>query len=231
MTDFIEIYDNALSKDFCKALIRKFEADKKEPGLTGQGLNPVAKTSQDINITYRQDWEKEHEEIANITLNYMIKYMRKYFHLLVGPIQISVPDPVTGKTITINDEIIQTLDDETYKLLIPNVYRLGTINLQKYKRGKGHYSHWHSEIYPAVNDPSCTSLHRVLTFMYYLNDVNEGGETEIYYYNRKLKPTQGQMVIKPAGFTHTHKGNIPRSNDKYILTSWILYQTSEYMYG
>jgi hypothetical protein len=30
-------------------------------------------------------------------------------------------------------------------------------------------------------------------------------------------------VIMPAGFTHTHRGNVPLSGDKYIMTSWLLY--------
>jgi hypothetical protein len=35
------------------------------------------------------------------------------------------------------------------------------------------------------------------------------------------------MVIAPAGFTHTHRGNMPVSNDKYIATSWVLFQRAE----
>jgi len=67
--------------------------------------------------------------------------------------------------------------------------------------------------------------------MYYLNDVREGGETEFYYQGRKLKPNKGQLVFAPAGFTHTHKGHIPVSNDKYILTSWILFRPAADIYA
>jgi hypothetical protein len=66
--------------------------------------------------------------------------------------------------------------------------------------------------------------------MFYLNDVQEGGETEFYYQNLKSKPKQGTMVIAPAGFTHTHRGNKPISGDKYIFTSWILFQNAQAMY-
>lgn len=38
------------------------------------------------------------------------------------------------------------------------------------------------------------------------------------------------MVIAPAGFTHTHRGLVPRSNDKYILTSWVLFNRAEKLY-
>ena len=55
---------------------------------------------------------------------------------------------------------------------------------------------------------------RVLLFMFYLNDVEEGGETEFYYQNRKIAPKKGSMVVAPGYFTHTHRGNKPVSNDK-----------------
>jgi len=58
------------------------------------------------------------------------------------------------------------------------------------------------------------------TWMVYLNDVEEGGETEFLYQHKRLKPEQGTLVIWPASFTHTHRGNPPLSNDKYIVTGW-----------
>jgi len=57
--------------------------------------------------------------------------------------------------------------------------------------------------------------------MIYLNDVEEGGETEFLYYARRIKPTQGTLLIWPAYFTHAHRGNPPLSNTKYIITGWI----------
>jgi hypothetical protein len=65
--------------------------------------------------------------------------------------------------------------------------------------------------------------------MFYLNDVEDGGETELYQ-NTMVKPKAGRMVIAPAYFTHTHRGNIPVSNDKYILTSWVLFNSAERIY-
>ena len=35
------------------------------------------------------------------------------------------------------------------------------------------------------------------------------------------------MLIAPTAFTHTHRGNMPKRGDKYIATSWILFQRSE----
>ena len=60
---------------------------------------------------------------------------------------------------------------------------------------------------------------RTLAWMVYLNDVEEGGETEWLYQKRKIKPKKGTVVIWPGSFTHFHRGNPPMS-DKYIATGW-----------
>ena len=99
------------------------------------------------------------------------------------------------------------------------LFRLGNINAQKYQKQQGGYPYWHSEVYP--QSKGSDALHRILLFMFYLNDVDEGGETEFYYQDVSIKPRKGTMVIAPAYFTHTHRGNVPISNDKYILTSWV----------
>jgi hypothetical protein len=57
--------------------------------------------------------------------------------------------------------------------------------------------------------------------MLYLNDVEEGGETEFLYLKKRIKPQQNRLLIWPAGFTHTHRGNPPLSNNKYIITGWV----------
>jgi len=54
-----------------------------------------------------------------------------------------------------------------------------------------------------------------------LNDVEEGGETEFLYLKKRFKPIRDRLLIFPAGFTHTHRGNPPLSGDKYILTGWV----------
>lgn len=90
------------------------------------------------------------------------------------------------------------------------------VKVQKTKVGGG-YHIWHHE-----TDKRETS-NRVLAWTVYLNDVAEGGETEYLYQHLRVKPTMGTFVIWPAGFTHTHRGNPPLSNDKYIMTGWFEY--------
>lgn len=232
MTDFIGIYDDVLSADDCKRLLKKFERSKlKSPGVTGHGHMPDAKDSMDINISLDPEWAEEVAFINNLTERALVRYMRQYVHLLTGAVSIYIPHPETGQPMAIDESVINILDDATVRQLMNKVYTLGGINLQRYQRQVGGYHHFHSENYPALDDPDCKSLHRVLLFMYYLNDVREGGETEFLYQQRLLKPTRGQLVFAPSGFTHTHKGHVPVSNDKYILTSWVLFKPAREIYA
>lgn len=86
--------------------------------------------------------------------------------------------------------------------------------IQKTELGQG-YHVWHYE--------SDTAAHarRLLAWVLYLNDVDEGGETEFLYQSKRVKPKAGTLIVWPAGFTHVHRGNPPLSNTKYIVTGWV----------
>lgn len=61
---------------------------------------------------------------------------------------------------------------------------------------------------------------RVLAPIFYLNDVSEGGETNFINQKFKIKPTMGSLIIFPATFEYLHEGVPPKSNDKYIITTF-----------
>jgi hypothetical protein len=75
------------------------------------------------------------------------------------------------------------------------------------------------------------ALHRAVLWTLYLNDDFSAGETEFLYQRRKIVPRTGSLLIAPTAFTHTHRGNMPKGGNKYIATSWILYQRAEALHG
>lgn len=230
MNQFIEIYENALDRDFCERCIKKFSSSAEQhKGQTGHGVDPIKKNSTDITITQSQQWQEEVAHLQGVVLGGLIQYVRKYPFALVGSIALQVQTPDGVEQISYVD--IPKLNDESLARLIQTVFRLGSINIQKYDQNEGGYFYYHSEIYPHPSDPQNDALHRKLLWMFYLNDVDEGGETEFFHQQVVTKPKLGSLVIAPAGFTHTHRGNMPVSNDKYIFTSWVLYQRSEHLYG
>ena len=78
------------------------------------------------------------------------------------------------------------------------------------------YHIWHIEHMKGYHNES-----RAFAFSIYLNDVEEGGETEFLHFSKRVKPKTGRIVIWPAAFPYLHRGNPPLSNEKYILTSWM----------
>ena len=95
------------------------------------------------------------------------------------------------------------------------------VKVQKYDhtRGGGYYQ-FHSE----QSGDGDHYLRRLLTYTVYLNDVPEGeGETEFLNQGFRYSPCKGDLVIFPAFFTHTHRGNPVYTTDKYIATGWLLW--------
>ena len=92
-------------------------------------------------------------------------------------------------------------------------------NIQHYKPGEGFFA-WHCERGTA-SFPIST---RHLVFMTYLNDVDDGGETEWYYQKVKIKPQKGLTLIWPVDWTHTHRGLTSMTQEKYIITGWFNFQ-------
>ena len=89
-------------------------------------------------------------------------------------------------------------------------------NIQKYEKG-GHFAAMHCE------RGSIPVMHRVLAWMTYLNDVEDGGETYFEHFNLKIKPEVGKTLIWPAEWTHSHRGEILNSGLKYIVTGWMIF--------
>tara|TARA_R100000329_G_scaffold142314_1_gene125646 strand:+ start:1200 stop:1799 length:600 start_codon:yes stop_codon:yes gene_type:complete len=89
------------------------------------------------------------------------------------------------------------------------------IKIQKTLPTEG-YHLWHIEHMQGYdNEP------RAAVFSIYLNDIEEGGETEFLHFSKRVKPKTGRIVIWPAGFPYVHRGNPPLSGEKYIITSWL----------
>ena len=114
-----------------------------------------------------------------------------------------------------NDVIIPEYQ-QAYPILKEAHMKIWQGKMQKTVKGGG-YHIWHCEALSKV------SRDRALAWMVYLNDVEEGGETEFLYQKTRFKPKKGQILVWPSQFTHMHRGNPPLSNDKYILTGWVEY--------
>lgn len=117
-------------------------------------------------------------------------------------------------TNSILDDALAKYLDEHPSLGMNNFYSIAC----KVQRTppKGGFHSWHSE-------QGADSLHaaRCLTWMIYLSDTPEGeGTTEFLEQGLIVQPKQGTVVLFPAAWTHTHRGNPVYTCNKYIATGW-----------
>lgn len=227
--DFIHVTDGALDRSSCRLLLERFEAsDGVGRGRVGGGVHVELKDSHDLTISGRPEW-REHEGLLNAAmLRGLAAYVRRWPHVLIAPLMLQVPGR-DGKPARLDAERIRRMEDAELAALLRMVFRPGAINLQRYRAGQGGYPYWHCELYP--RDAQAETLHRHLLWTVYLNDGFEAGETEFLYQQRKVAPRTGSLLIAPAAFTHTHRGNRPQGGDKYIATSWVLFQRAERLYA
>lgn len=229
MSEFIYIKDNVLSPDFCQEMIQSFEQSQHQvDGRTGGGVDPEKKLSKDIYLNHHPEFQPLLQQVISATSAQLFEYFKTYFMALIGPIGLTVQHPQSKKPVKLTAENFQEVGLPNLPNLVQYLFRIGDINAQKYQKQQGGYPYWHSEVYPQTGPND--ALHRILLFMFYLNDVDEGGETDFYYQKLSVKPKAGRMVIAPAYFTHTHRGCVPKSNDKYILTSWVLFNQAQQIY-
>ena len=74
----------------------------------------------------------------------------------------------------------------------------------------GDYYIWH-------HDQSAT---RLVTFIWYLNDIKDGGYTE-FIDGTRIKPEAGKLIIFPATWDFLHRGVSPKTETKYLCTGWV----------
>ena len=106
---------------------------------------------------------------------------------------------------------------KAFAVLNNKKFLLHDIKLKHIPAGGGFHS-WHYET-GALEVAS-----RQFVVQVYLNDNFDGGETEFLYQQRREEAVAGDVLIFPASFTHTHRGNPPLGGSKYIATSWGMIQ-------
>jgi hypothetical protein len=86
-----------------------------------------------------------------------------------------------------------------------------------------YYNHFHCEMSP--ND--LRELHRVFSWMIYLNDIEHGGGTEFIYQNIITEPRAGDFYIFPSSPSHIHRELNAPLETKYTITGHFFWVCTE----
>lgn len=192
--DFIGVYEDAFTPEYCQSVIDGFEQ------LSAHGFIQSRQELGDGDTTVKNDdaiWSgnllsKDQDAPTNKMSDAIGGRFQDVFWNALYP-------PYAQKYAVLKES------DKHY-IYENKVQRTGV--------GQG-YHIWHYE------SSSVGFTRRLLTYILYLNDVEEGGETEFLYLHKRIKPKAGTFVLFPAAFTHTHRGNPPLSNTKYVVTGWV----------
>jgi len=202
MNNLIELYKDALSSESCDYIINCFD-EFKDRTVQGAVGRGVDKTTKDST------------DLDLLGIGHILE--KFIFEEFKTSLKENI-DKYTEK-YTLYDSKHGNLWDNFH--MFPN-----SILAKKYEKEKQGYHTWHSDF-----GLSSHAKLRHLVCMYYLNTVEEGGETAFINQDVQIKPEKGTLVIFPAYFTHLHKGNIPISNDKYILNFWLLMGKPKIQHG
>jgi len=102
------------------------------------------------------------------------------------------------------------------KDVFPQEHALEQFRIKKYNAGGEDRFDTHVDVM------TYETSRRFLSFMWYLNDVEEGGKT--VFKDLEIQPKQGTLVVFPPLWLFPHRGEPPMSNSKYILTSYLHYK-------
>lgn len=99
---------------------------------------------------------------------------------------------------------------------VPNSPKTSDFVLKRYVRASGEQFQPHFDsIYDVSN--------RYLVFLWYLNDVAEGGATRFPQLELSVTPKRGRLLMFPPYWMYQHAGLPAESDDKYILSTYLLF--------
>ena len=196
---YIYINENSLSRELCKDIINLFEVEEERYlGTTRNGVDKDIKDTTDYVINSEdKKWSKIHSFLKTELNNKLKSYLKK----------LNENDCIN------NTEQLSSKVEYNYFSGLTLFFNIFMI--QKYNKNCGRYI-YHNDSHIDFSNKS----NRVITYLWYLNDVNEGGQTVIED-NIKITPTAGKLLLFPACWSYPHCGKIPISDNKYILTGWI----------
>ena len=104
--------------------------------------------------------------------------------------------------------------DVSLPIAIPDSPLLSPLILKRYRAGDEEKFQTHFDSINEVCD-------RYLVFLWYLNDVESGGETWFPGLQTGVAPRAGRLLMFPPYWMYAHQGKASPVQDKYILSTYL----------
>ena len=153
---------------------------------------------------------------------YINREQRPTFHELNISKKYKAEDPLWMKpqkvlTETFIDAVELYMQDLDVAKDFPTKYTFEEYRLKRYE------SNEYDQFKDHVDVQDYGSARRFVVIFAYLNTVEEGGETNFPRLDFSIQPKQGRILVFPANWQYRHAGLPVRSNDKYIIGSYLHY--------
>jgi len=184
----VQIFDDAMSPDFCQQMLHAFHALARFHRSNGKGVRPGHEHSAWTELDFTALCEAPFRQML---LAQMHHFAQQYNQRLGLTLQI----PAT---------------DQLDQLVI--------------KRYRPQPAEQPAEAFQLHFDAIGQVANRYLVFLWYLNDVQEGGETVFPDLALRIAPKTGRLLMFPPYWMFQHEGLPPISGDKYIFSTYYLFR-------
>ena len=172
--------------------------------------------------TYEKLWSEQAEQIKKMSICYNSRGVKTCSACDCQRLDIMQHHEFNEPFQKVISKFQQTIeqykkDCNLYKNQWPKTYRYENLRIKRFlcDTNQQHDTH--------VDVGNVDTAKRFLAFLVYLNDVEEGGETNFLGINKKLKPKRGRGIIFPPLWMVPHQGQPTISEDKYIFSTYLNY--------
>ena len=201
LKDYIKIYDGAIAPELCTKIITAFDSDDEHylDSYTGSLATP----SPDTRTGY-----SNHRNAIELNCTKRAGEAPKWNGIM---------RVMTHHAAHMYKRYRKDLEADGFprNQLFEEV-TLEQFRMHRYDPG----NHYYKQHIDSIESTSCK---RMLVLLYYLNTVKEGGETSFETIDTKVNPVEGRLCIAPTWFGYPHTAEMPISNQKYMIKTYIHY--------
>ena len=202
----IGVFPSIISKEDCQSIIDFFEEAVEEGlghvGSVHGGPNTSVKDSIDLQLMLDSGLFSKNFKFA-----YRPEKQLKLVNLILNAMHVSC---------NLYCEYLSNSLKIVNPLSVGPALNLTSCQVQKYPEGSLGYPGLHIEASPFTTT-------RFLAPLLYLNTIKDGGETEVPYFDTKVKAIAGTILVLPCDIPYYHRGLPAINQDKYVVTSWLEY--------